>query len=202
MTSQQSEDVNVSFATPSTNAASGTYNTSKKRNHPFFISGLYDVFAQASSFVCHLPLSALILPPSQIENDGMNTYSTREAQTTIVTSGFDNNAVVEYAILASAYGPADITLRVDGVYYLSGRLIALNRPGIQAYYYNSDHRVISTTSNALEGELTNNTTAVGLGIILSRDTIPQAENKVIVVSVVLHTDYNPAVSFLGIIFII
>lgn len=44
--------------------------------------------------------------------------------------------------------------------------------------------------------MTNNTTAIGLGIILSRDTIPDVDNKVIVISDVLHSDYNPAVSFL------
>lgn len=130
----------------------------------------------------------------QIESESLNAYGTREAQTTIVTSGFENNSVLEYAILAQTYGPAKAILRVDGVYYLSGRLIALKRPGIQSYYYNSEHRVIRNTSNALEGDLTNNATATGLGIILSRDTIPESDNKVIVISVVLHSDYklNPA----------
>lgn len=128
-----------------------------------------------------------------MDQETLNTYATREAQTTIVTSGFDNNSVVEYAILASTYGPAEAMLRLDGVYYLSGRLIALNKPGIQSYYYNSEHRVISTTSNALEGDLTNNTTVIGLGIILSRESIPDGENKFIVTSTVLHSDYNPAV---------
>lgn len=86
-------------------------------------------------------------------------------------------------------------LCVDGVYFLGGRLIALNKAGMQSFHYNSEHRLLSTKSNSLEGDLTNNSTVVGLGIILSRDTTPNVEGKPIVICKILHTDYNPDVSF-------
>ena len=60
-------------------------------------------------------------------------YGLRESQTTIVTSGFENDATVEYTIKVSSYGSTEIILRVDGVYFFSGRLIALNKAGIQSY---------------------------------------------------------------------
>lgn len=65
---------------------------------------------------------------------------------------------------------------------------------MQGFHYNSDHRLLSTKSNLLEGDLTNNTTVIGLGIILSRETAPTADGKVIVICKILHTDYNPEVS--------
>lgn len=82
------------------------------------------------------------------------------------------------------------------MYFFSGRLIALNKAGIQSFYYNSDHRILSTTSNALEGDLTNNTTVFGLGIIISCEVVPDNDGKNIVISTVLHSDYNPEVSHL------
>lgn len=118
----------------------------------------------------------------------------QDSHTTIVTSGFDNSGIIEYAIKASSYGASDIMPCVDGVYFLGGRLIALNKAGMQSFHYNSEHRLLSTKSNSLKGDLTNNTTVVGLGIILSRDTISNAEGKPIVICKVLHTDYNPEVS--------
>lgn len=84
-------------------------------------------------------------------------------------------------------------LLVDGVYFLGGRLIALNKAGMQSFHYNSDHRLLSTKSNSLEGDLTNNTTVIGLGIILSRNTVPNNDGKSTVVCKILHTDYNPEV---------
>lgn len=102
--------------------------------------------------------------------------------------------MVEYAIKCSAYGSADIILGVDGVYFLSGWLITLNKPGMQSFHYNSDHRLLTTKSNSLEGDLTNKTTVIGLGIILTRETAPNNEGKTVVISKVLHTDYNPEVS--------
>lgn len=123
-------------------------------------------------------------------------YGQRDSHTTIVTSGFDNSQIIEYAIKACAYGSADILLCVYGVYFLGGRLLALNKAGMQSFHYNSEHRLISTQSNLLEGNLTNKTTVVGLGIILSRETVPNNEGKTVVVCKILHTDYNPEVHYL------
>lgn len=117
----------------------------------------------------------------------------RDSHTTIVTSALDNSAIIEYAIKASSYGSADIALHVDGVYFLSGRLIALNRGGMQGFHYNSDHQLLTTRSNLLKGDLTNNTTVIGLGIIVSRETAPANDGQSVVICNIL-TDYNPEVS--------
>lgn len=85
-----------------------------------------------------------------------STYATQDSHTNIVTSALDNSSIIEYAIKASSYGSADIILAVDGVYFLSGRLIASNKAGMQGFHYNSDHRLLSTKSNSLKGDLTNN----------------------------------------------
>lgn len=126
-----------------------------------------------------------------------SNYGQRDSHTTIVISDFDNSQIIEYTIKASAYGSADILLCVDGVYFLGGRLIALNKAGMQSFHYNSEHRLISTKSNLLEGNLTNKTTVVGLGIILSRETVPNNEGKTVVICKILHTDYNPEVCYIS-----
>lgn len=205
MSLQQSTTAEGVFTNESSSSLSLSYNSSKKRNHPLFVSGLFDIFAHVSSqsFLSHFSyhwypfltadLDELNALNVQVDNDVTTVYGLRESHTTIVASGLENSSVIEYAIKASSYGSADIILRVDGVYFFSGRLLALNKPGIQSFYYNSEHRLLSTTSNALEGDLTNNTTVVGLGIILSRTTTPDPDGKTIVVAKVLHTDYNPEV---------
>lgn len=54
--------------------------------------------------------------------------------------------MVKYAIKTSSYGSVDIILNVDGVYFFSGHLVALNKHAIQCFYYNSDHRSLGTAS--------------------------------------------------------
>lgn len=50
MSSKQTEDATLPLPTTSGSILTGSYNSSKKRNHPFLISGLFDVFGQVRPF--------------------------------------------------------------------------------------------------------------------------------------------------------
>lgn len=45
MSSLSSTDFNRTLAEGSSQSLSGSYNSAKKRNHPFYVFGLFDIFA-------------------------------------------------------------------------------------------------------------------------------------------------------------
>ncbi|KAH9817596.1 hypothetical protein DFH28DRAFT_1124248 [Melampsora americana] len=143
----------------------------KKRNHPFIISSLYDVFENVGP-----------------EVPGM--YGLRHAHTTIVTRN-EAGESVEWVIRCVAYGGTDIILDVDGVYYLKGRLLALNTKDIQKFYYEPDYQLLANTSENLVCNLANAVSVTGLGIITTRTAEVIEPGKENVHLIVKHSDYNP-----------
>lgn len=112
---------------------------------------------------------------------------------TIVTRDPDSLESMEWVIRGSAYGAVEIVLQVDGVYFLKGRLLSLNSPGEQKFYYEPKNQILATASRGLQGDLANAVSVHGLGVILSRELEPVSPGKDNVVVVVRHTDYNPEV---------
>ncbi|KAH9808489.1 hypothetical protein DFH28DRAFT_1099615 [Melampsora americana] len=145
----------------------------KKRNHPFIISSLFDI----------------------LENVGpepANLYGLRHSHTTIVTRD-ENGESVEWVVKCVAYGGTDIVLDVDGVYYLKGRLLALNQKDTQKFFYEPDYQLLANTSETLPCNLSNGVSVTGLGIIDSRTVEPVETGKVNVFLIVRHSDYNPEI---------
>lgn len=143
----------------------------KKRNHPFIISSLYDVFENVGP-----------------EVSGM--YGLRHSHTTIVTRN-ESGESVEWVIKCVAYGGTDIILDVDGVYYLKGRLLALNNKDVQKFYYEPDFQLLANTSENLVCNLANAVSVTGLGIITTRTSEVVEPGKENVFLIVKHSDYNP-----------
>ncbi|EGG11655.1 uncharacterized protein MELLADRAFT_59635 [Melampsora larici-populina 98AG31] len=183
--------------TARSDATTGTSN-SKKKNHPFYISSLFDVFAQVSIILVYVycNITALI-NLKQLESDIQGTWGFRHSHMTIVTREPDADESMEWVIKGSAYGGIEIILEVDGVYFLKGRLIALNQPGEQRFYYEPKNQIFATTSRDLKGDLLNSVSVFGLGVIISRDVEPVSAGKDTIVVVVRHTDYNPEICALS-----
>ncbi|KAH9819217.1 hypothetical protein DFH28DRAFT_1122821 [Melampsora americana] len=144
----------------------------KKKNHPFYIASLFDVFAQLDSEVT-------------------GTWGFRNSHMTIVTRDPDSEDNMEWVIQGCAYGGLEIVLDLDGVYFLKGRLIALNQPGEQKFFYEPKNQILATSSKDLKGDLANSVGVWGLGIIISREVVPVSPGRENVIVVVRHTDYNP-----------
>lgn len=156
---------------PSRYTKSGNINGPKKRNHPFIISSLFDVFENVGPEVA-----------------GM--YGLRHSHTTIVTRN-DSGESVEWVIKTVAYGGTDIVLDVDGVYYLKGRLLALNVKETQKFLYEPDFQLLANTSENLQCNLANAVSVTGLGIIVSRNSEQVEPGKENIILIVKHSDYNP-----------
>ncbi|EGF97229.1 uncharacterized protein MELLADRAFT_114494 [Melampsora larici-populina 98AG31] len=152
---------------------SSSNNAPKRRNHPFIVSCLFDVFENVGPKVA-----------------GM--YGLRHSHTTIVTRN-DASESVEWVITCVAYGGTDIILDVDGVYYLKRRLLALNNKDIQKFYYEPDFQLLANTSKNLECNLANGVSVTGLGFISTRTSVPIEPGKENVFLIVKHSDYNPDV---------
>ncbi|EGF99757.1 uncharacterized protein MELLADRAFT_68353 [Melampsora larici-populina 98AG31] len=159
--------------TPRSETVKGLTN-SKKKNHPFYISSLFDMFAQ-------------------LESDVQGTWGFRHSHMTIVTWEPDAEDSMGWVIRGSAYGGVKTILEVDGVYFFKGRLIALNQPGKQKFYYEPKNQIFATTSRDLKGDISNSVSVFGLGVIISRKIKPVSAGKDTIVVVVRHTDYNPEV---------
>ncbi|KAH9815300.1 hypothetical protein DFH28DRAFT_1126691 [Melampsora americana] len=117
-------------------------------------------------------------------------YGFRNSHTTIVTRS-EAGESVEWVIKCVAYGGNDIILDVDGVYYLKGRLLALNTKEIQKFYYEPDYQLLANTSENLVCNLANAVSVTGLGIIITRTSEVLEPGKENVSLIVKHSDYNP-----------
>ncbi|KAH9819232.1 hypothetical protein DFH28DRAFT_887159 [Melampsora americana] len=160
-------------------------NNLKKKNHPFYIASLFDVFAQVSQLA------------SLLESEVTGTWGFRNSHMTIVTRDPDSQDAMEWVIRGSAYGGLEIVLEVDGVYFLKGRLLALNQPGEQKFYYEPKNQILAVSSKELKGDLANSVSVSGLGIIISRIVENVAPGRENVNVVVRHTDYNPEIRSLS-----
>ncbi|EGG02876.1 uncharacterized protein MELLADRAFT_109771 [Melampsora larici-populina 98AG31] len=145
----------------------------RRKNHPFVIASLFDVFENVGP-----------------EVTGM--YGLRHSHTTIVTRD-ENGESVEWVVKCVAYGGTDIILDVDGVYFLKGRLLALNQKNTQKFYYKPDCQLLANTSENLPCNLANGVSVTGLGIISSRTVDPVEPGKENVFLIVRHSDYNPEI---------
>ncbi|KAH9814702.1 hypothetical protein DFH28DRAFT_1127198 [Melampsora americana] len=147
----------------------------RKKNHPFIISGLFDII-------------------SKIDTEVNGQYGFRECMTTIATINLDTDEVLECAIKGSAYGGIDTVLESGSIYSLKGRLLALNKKQVQIFYYEPDTTIHVSTSDSFKSNLTNKALVTGLGLIISRDVekiTPEKENVTIVMR---HSDFNPSPS--------
>ncbi|KAH9811566.1 hypothetical protein DFH28DRAFT_1084845 [Melampsora americana] len=153
-------------------------NNPKKKNHPFYIASLFDVFAQ-------------------LESEVTGTWGFRNSHMTIVTRDPDSQDAMEWVIRGLAYGGLEIVLEVDGVYFLRGRLLALNQPAEQKFYYEPKNQILAVSSKELKGDLANSVSVSGLGIIISRIVENVAPGRENVNVVFRHTDYNPEIRSLS-----
>ncbi|KAH9814082.1 hypothetical protein DFH28DRAFT_929171 [Melampsora americana] len=147
-------------------------NQPRKKNHPFILSGLFDIM-------------------SKIETEVTGQYGFRESMITIATLNLDTEEVLECAVKGSAYGGIDTVLGEGALYYLKGRLLALNKKKLQVFYYEPDTTIHISTSETFKSLLTNKASVSGLGLIISREVekvTPEKENVTIIMR---HSDYNP-----------
>ncbi|EGG02085.1 uncharacterized protein MELLADRAFT_91694 [Melampsora larici-populina 98AG31] len=156
---------------PNCGAKTGGGITVKRKNHPFIVSSLFDVFENVGP-----------------EVSGM--YGFRHSHTTIVTRDGSGDSV-EWVIKCVAYGGTDGILDVDGVYCLKGRLLALNQKETQKFYYEPDFQLLANTSKNLPFNLANGVSVTGLGIIETRVVDPVEPGKENIFLIVKHSDYNP-----------
>ncbi|KAH9815098.1 hypothetical protein DFH28DRAFT_1126459 [Melampsora americana] len=117
-------------------------------------------------------------------------YGLRNLHTTIVTRN-EAGKSVEWVIKCVAYGGTNIILDVDGVYYLKGRLLALNTKDIQKFYYKPDYQLLANTSENLVCNLANAVSVTRLGIIATRTSEVLEPGKENIHLIVKHSDYNP-----------
>ncbi|KAH9813420.1 hypothetical protein DFH28DRAFT_874672, partial [Melampsora americana] len=147
-------------------------NQPKKRNHPFIISGIFDVLVKLEA----------------VDN---NQFGTRVYQTAISTLNDDSPEIVEWVINANGYVGPETQLKAGHSYYLKGRLLAFNTKETQTFYFEADRRVLVNTSDALPGGLANTISVTGAGLIISRSVETVSPGKDNVTIVVKHSDYNP-----------
>ncbi|EGG08362.1 uncharacterized protein MELLADRAFT_105111 [Melampsora larici-populina 98AG31] len=152
---------------PSTNVGG------KRKNHPFIIASLFDVFENVGP-----------------EVSGM--YGLCHSHTTVVTRN-ESGESVEWVIKCVVYGGTDIILDIDGVYFLKGRLLALNEKDTQKFYYEPDYQLLANTSENLPCNLANGVSVTGLGVIFSRTVDSIEPGKENIFLVVRHSDYNPEI---------
>ncbi|EGG10564.1 uncharacterized protein MELLADRAFT_103241 [Melampsora larici-populina 98AG31] len=134
----------------------------------------------------------ITLSESDVGPEVSGMYGLRHSHTTIVTRN-EAGESVEWVIKCVAYGGTDIILDVDGVYYLKGRLLALNNKEIQKFYYEPDFQLLANASENLECNLANGVSVTGLGIISTRTPMPIEPGKENVFLIVKHSNYNPDV---------
>ncbi|KAH9813479.1 hypothetical protein DFH28DRAFT_1083550 [Melampsora americana] len=144
----------------------------RKKNHPFIVAGLFDIM-------------------SKVETEVNGQYGFRESMTTIVTINFDTEEVLEGAIKSSAYGGIDTVLDESSVYFLKGRLLALNKKKLQVFYYDPDTTVHVSASESFRSSLTNKISVTGLGLIISREVEKVTADKDNVTIIMRHSDFNP-----------
>ncbi|EGG08984.1 uncharacterized protein MELLADRAFT_104579 [Melampsora larici-populina 98AG31] len=147
-------------------------NQARKRNHPFIVSGIFDISVK-------------------VEPDGSGQYGSCTCQTTISTLNDESPDIVEWVINATAYVGPDNQLEAGNCYYLKGRLLAFNTQATQSFYFEPDHHVFVNTSDGLPGGLANTVSVTGVGLILSRSVETVSPGKDNVTIVVKHSDYNP-----------
>lgn len=107
---------------------------------------------------------------------------------------------MEWIINAHAYVGPDQILEEEYVYFLKGRLLALNQKGTQIFYYEPDTQILVNSSDSLSAGLANKVSVTGFGIIISRDVENVGPSKDNIIVIVRHSDYNPAVSIVALLF--
>lgn len=147
-------------------------NQPKRRNHPFIISGIFDILVK-------------------LEPDNTNQYGTRTYQTAISTLSQESSDIVEWVINAIGYVGPETQLYGANCYYLKGRLLAFNTKATQNFYFEPDHHVLVNTSDGLPGGLANTISVTGVGLIISRSVEKVSPGKDNVTIIVKHSDYNP-----------
>ncbi|KAH9815994.1 hypothetical protein DFH28DRAFT_927875 [Melampsora americana] len=152
----------------------GPPGNSRKRNHPFITSGLFDVL-------------------SQIETEINGQYGFRECMTTIVVTNRETDGILECAIKASAYIGPDLILTDNTIYYMKGRLLALNHDELQTFYYEADNSVLISSSSNFKSEIAHKVSVTGLGMIISREVESVSPGKDNIIIIVQHSDFNPAI---------
>ncbi|EGG13208.1 uncharacterized protein MELLADRAFT_58374 [Melampsora larici-populina 98AG31] len=163
----------------STNSSPTRYNqggnpNTQKKNHPFITSGLFDVL-------------------SQIETEINGQYGFCECMTTIVVTNRDTDELLECAIKGAAYIGPDLILNDGTIYYLKGRILALNHDDLQVFYYEAENSIPVSPSESFRTELANKVSVTGLGIISSREVENVSPGKDNIIIVVEHSDFNPAI---------
>ncbi|KAH9807030.1 hypothetical protein DFH28DRAFT_917928 [Melampsora americana] len=146
----------------------------RKKNHPFITSGLFDIL-------------------SQIDTEINGQYGFRKCMTTIVVTNRDTEEILECAVKASAYIGPDLVLNNGTIYYLKGRILALNHNDLQVFYYEADNSIAISTSDSFRSELAHKISVTGLGMIVSREVECIAPGKDNVIIIVQHSDFNPAI---------
>ncbi|KAH9823980.1 hypothetical protein DFH28DRAFT_1117756 [Melampsora americana] len=103
----------------------------------------------------------------------------------------DTDEVLECAVKGSAYGSIDTVLGEGSLYFLKGRLLALNKKKLQVFYYEPDTTIHIATSDTFKSALTNKGSVTALGLIISREVEKVTSEKENVTIIMRHSDYNP-----------
>ncbi|EGG10198.1 uncharacterized protein MELLADRAFT_103652 [Melampsora larici-populina 98AG31] len=88
------------------------------------------------------------MAPESVGPEVPGMYGLCHSHTTIVMRNKAEESV-EWVVKCVAYGGTDIILDVDGVYYLKGRVVALNNKDIQKFYHEPDFQLLANTSATL-----------------------------------------------------
>ncbi|KAI7954885.1 hypothetical protein MJO28_005285 [Puccinia striiformis f. sp. tritici] len=151
--------------------------TLKKQSHPFFGRGPFDI--------------TKALPPNIGNN---STYGQLPADSGITFNNPESGAEVNMKIKLHGYGSSSMSLMQDKLYFLSGRIIALNQKSAPVMYYDQELVFPLGDSESCPVSLSNKTSVVGFGVVVSKkevnDSAPgQAHFKSLHV-VLKHTDYD------------
>ncbi|EGG10692.1 uncharacterized protein MELLADRAFT_103229 [Melampsora larici-populina 98AG31] len=157
-----------------TRYARGAVGNTRKKNHLFITSGLFDVL-------------------SQIDTEIAGQYGFRECMTTIVVTNRDTEEMLECAIKVSAYIGPDLILSDGTIYYLKGRILALNHDDLQVLYYEPENSISISQSESFRADLANKVSVTGLGVIASQEVETLSPGKENVIIIVEHSDFNPAI---------
>ncbi|KNE94657.1 hypothetical protein PSTG_12019 [Puccinia striiformis f. sp. tritici PST-78] len=134
--------------------------TTRTPNHPAVVSGLFEAISESAAPTTRGNQYGLVLTPSFFACSGLKTNKTENFLINLQT----NTALTN-------------VLHPNTLYYLSGRLIALNNGTIPLLTYNND--TLATVSDPVPPnfDFTNRATLSGLGIVTHRQEVAAEDNK-------------------------
>ncbi|EGG06692.1 uncharacterized protein MELLADRAFT_52569 [Melampsora larici-populina 98AG31] len=148
-------------------------NAPVKKSHLFMVSSVVEV--------------SETLAPADNRN-----YTYRGTTVAITCNGWDGDNEREYDGSLIAYcGSMEAPLE-NHCYAIKAKMIPSSESAHYKLYFEADHKILVGTSDTFTGELNNNTSVSGFGIISERREITDTDSDDVILGFVMaHTDYDP-----------